>query len=393
MPIISKNNAIKSIRKIQKKSGNGEYYTMFEVYLGTDARGKKLRYVRSSKEDLIEYIEDFYDEYYSEGNLMNSKYNRHLYFLATEAQKLLEHHLVKKNLLEVVQDYIHANSCINPISVMEAYEKYYDSINPLQTIHKKSIKHRVAPFIRWLDDNILAHEVTAQHLVDYLNTRKDWQEKTRNNVIGYVKTFMQWCAHPLRKYVEKNPFDIIEKTKLPYQEPKFISVQQAKSLFNHLLTENKDIPLIVYATLSFFCGIRIAEIERLEKKDINLDEGIIRIKQPKGWTQGRPPRLVQLPPNAIKILQDRLEFFDSLKYGCIKDSQNIRERLTRIAKKLKIKLHNNIGRHSFITYHIACYQKPEKTEMMCGTSSQMRVYHYQGLASHREGLEYFKIGL
>ncbi|MDA3923699.1 MAG: hypothetical protein PF904_03255 [Kiritimatiellae bacterium] len=61
------------------------------------------------------------------------------------------------------------------------------------------------------------------------------------------------------------------------------------------------------------------------------------------------------------------------------------------AKKLKIKLPRNAGRHTFITMHVAAYERPEMTDNMTGTSSQMRSNHYQGLTTKKEGEKYFSI--
>ena len=63
----------------------------------------------------------------------------------------------------------------------------------------------------------------------------------------------------------------------------------------------------------------------------------------------------------------------------------------RLARKNKIPVFQNCGRHTFITYHVAAFGDPAKTQAIVGTSAKMRAENYCGLASKANGEAYFKI--
>ena len=63
----------------------------------------------------------------------------------------------------------------------------------------------------------------------------------------------------------------------------------------------------------------------------------------------------------------------------------------KLARKNKIPVFQNCGRHTFITYHVAAFGDPAKTQAIVGTSAKMRAENYCGLASKANGEAYFKI--
>ena len=175
-----------------------------------------------------------------------------------------------------------------------------------------------------------------------------------------------------------------------YEVPEFATVTEVKSIFRKLVEKN-DIEAIIYTTLSFFCGIRFAEIERIgESEDgnhaIDITDGTIRIEMPKGWTQGMAPRVFRAEDNALQWLR-----YCGRRALTHFSASNARIRMHNIAMEMGITFPHNAGRHSFITYHVAKYELPERTEAITGTSKAMRARHYQGLVKKTAAEEYFSI--
>jgi len=146
--------------------------------------------------------------------------------------------------------------------------------------------------------------------------------------------------------------------------------------------------LLGYVTLSYFCGIRTAEIARLARDvdDIRPEEGTVIIRMPKGHTQGMTPRTVHIPENAVAWMRG-IDFKDALG----RDLNTAVNEFGKFAASLGVKVGRNIGRHTCATMHCAAFGNPAKTEAMLGTSSSMRVKHYMGLATKAEGERYFSL--
>ena len=393
MSILSKGQAIKKIRIVKRKHRDGTERFLYEANLGKDYCGNTIRFHRKEKQDLIDLLEEFYDEFYGHGNIPVKKIDKHLYYEAERAAEILKQHGITTSLLEVVRQHIEEKGRLVNKPLGDAFEEYLSTIQDYQKRHRDTILCRVRPWVTWVGRDIFVHQLTKDDLSIYLERHPEWATTTQNNVISEIKTFIQWCAHPLRVYISSNPFNVFKKQRIPYKEPEFLSVTNVRRLFNFMFTKSDDIELLWFLTLWFFCGIRVAELERMEKLDINMTDKTIRVKQPKGWTQGRPPRLIDIPENAFNILTKFDLERELPRNRLFKNIEGIKTRINIICETLEIEIPNNAGRHSFITHHIAAFKNPAMTELMCGTSSQMRVHHYQGLVSQKEGEEYFKIGL
>ena len=103
--------------------------------------------------------------------------------------------------------------------------------------------------------------------------------------------------------------------------------------------------------------------------------------------QGEKPRMFRMTPNAAAWIKWA---WDGKGRIC-KSVKQVNWIMDDVAKKLKIDLPRNGGRHTFITMHVAAFERPETTDNMTGTSSRMRATHYQGLVTKTEGEKFFAI--
>ena len=137
------------------------------------------------------------------------------------------------------------------------------------------------------------------------------------------------------------------------------------------------------------------EIFRLTGKDVNLDEGWVRIARPKGYQHGIVPRMVQLPPSAVAWMRaypiPRRIGPDERIFTFLPHADDVSTKIKQGIRDASIKIPRNGARHTFVSMHVAAYGDPRRTEIMAGTSGQMLVEHYMGLATRAQGAAYFAI--
>ena len=389
MSIKNKKEVLKTI-KTTKRIVNNKEYTYHEIYFGIDDKtGKKLRKATTDKNKIKQIVEDFYAMYQPYGSIEGyNGIDKELYLDAKRADVLLKDAECELSIYDVVKKYVLSEGGLCRCTLADAYQQYFNSIPEIQTAHRQCITTRVAPFINWVGRHYLCSAIQSSSMIEYLQLNAHWSDTTKNNVLSYVKSFFEWCCHPLRRYAKENPFKYIAPIKIKYTEPDYMIAEDVEKLFK-AVEKTKDPYYILYCALSWFSGIRRAELERIQCKDINLEEEYIRISQPKGWTQGRPPRLVYLTPNASEWVKKYYQPREGLLLPHA--STMYEKRLIRLSNKLNIEIPRNAGRHSFITHHVAWLQEPAKTEHLCGTSQTMRERNYQGLVSKKEGERYFLI--
>lgn len=385
--IKKKSDALKSIRKITKNV-RGKDYEVFEIYFGTDpATGRKIRQCRSTEKDAAACVNEFYKGLREYGNPATGLLRQAEVYDARTAIDILAKAGVKLTLTEVTRRFMEGVVNHNSVKkvLRDAYMEYVKGIPTIQDAHLRCVKTRVGRWVHAFGADRMCSEVTAAEVEEYLDQYT--VPKTWNNNAGYISSFMSWCAKSSRKYVAENPLADIGRKAIPYTEPRFMRAKDVENLMRELeKTGSKEV--ICYAVLTFFCGIRGAEVARLAESpdDIMLEEEAIRISMPKGWTKGVKPRMVRLPENALEWL---------LAYDARANlNPNIKTmvgRISRTARRIGVEYPRNVARHTFVTMHCAAYEDAAKTEAMVGTSSQMRAKNYQGLVSHKEALAFFGI--
>ncbi|MBA7645278.1 Tyrosine recombinase XerD [subsurface metagenome] len=103
-------------------------------------------------------------------------------------------------------------------------------------------------------------------------------------VQGYVRALKAFSAWAERE--EYTPTNLMAKIPIPKAETKVITTfsnEQIQLLFNLCLSSNgNSIRNTLILLLLFDCGLRVSELTGIELDDINLEEGIIKIRKAKG---------------------------------------------------------------------------------------------------------------
>lgn len=410
-----KKDAIAGIRQIVQvqKAVPGvspeRHYPAWFAYVGTHpATGRKIQFTRAKREDVLRAIDEFYlslrkggaTEAVAIGAAPEIKPRDALDW--REARDALDMAgFEDRSVLEAVREFIRAQGGINPHTLRAAYEEYFGSFGPEQDAQKKTVRQRVYRAVLALDPTRPVHEVTPQDVRDYLDAEfpaPRFSPRTYNGALKYIKTFFAWCAKPARRYCRDNPAELLDIRAVPYREPKFMTPEQTETLFR-AAEANPSWAVsgeeIWWLALSFFAGVRAVEIFRLTGKDVNLDEGWVRIARPKGYQHGIVPRMVQLPPSAVAWMRaypiPRRIGPDERIFTFLPHADDVSTKIKQGIRDASIKIPRNGARHTFVSMHVAAYGDPRRTEIMAGTSGQMLVEHYMGLATRAQGAAYFAI--
>lgn len=370
-------------------AGKIKHYVSFEAYVGMSEDGKKMRLSASSEEELKKKIEKYYASSRTASVGIFELKPGEVYDAKT-ALAMLRERDCPLSLTEIARRHLEQSTgAVTPRTLVEAFDEYLDGIPEIQHHQRTAVVNRVKRMCNGIGADRKCHEIQPKEITEYFDELETDSAKTYNNHASYCKTFFEWCSKKARRYVSENPMSDFSLKKVIHERPEYMSQEDVAKLFYALQDYGRK-DLIAIATLSFFCGVRTDEIERLAEtpKDIRVGEGSIIIAKPKGFTQGRGQRVINVPANAVKWLEvgDVNGMMDG--YAAIRTAQRA---IFDIGEKAKVKMCVNAGRHSFITHHVAAFGDPSKTAAQCGTSLKMVRDHYNGLETKANGEAYFGI--
>ena len=155
-------------------------------------------------------------------------------------------------------------------------------------------------------------------ILEQIHEEREWTNKNFNKNLGYIKSLftelVEW------EYVKTNFCrDIRSKKEIKtegYILPKDVD---KRKIFAHL--KEIDYNFFVFCCIEYYLGIRPKEILCLKCKDVDLEDGFIRI--PAIHTKDKAPRAVPIFPAVLKLLEqidlsekDYYLFGRPKPYGC-----------------------------------------------------------------------------
>lgn len=395
MGIRNKSDVIKTIKERVRTRPDGGISTSFEVYFGTNQLGQKIRECRATLKDALQLVDQYYKIHKKQGDVALNVLRPVEIYDAAEALAMLKKAGLDVSLRDVAKAHIESlrsKKCLLcDRTLHDAYAEYLTAVSSKSHAHVQAIHNRVGLWIEETGADRMCSSITPADFKGYLAEKRKASLKTYNNCMTYLKMFFRWCAVKERGYILDNPLDESRAEAIPYREPEYISVDNMRKIISAMsMHKNADF-LLTYTALNFFCGVRNDEIARLAESpsDLILEDKTIRISKVKGWTMGRMPRAFAIPDNAMEFLKGH--YSKDVLTAYKRPQVFFRLRLNEIAAALNITIPENAGRHSFITYHVAAYGDPGKTEGISGTSRKMRCSHYMGLASKSDGEAYFSL--
>jgi len=394
MSYLPKATVEKNIKKRVRKDKQGRERVGYEAYFGTDPFTKfAVRMTRATEEDLKKDIKDFYQRHQSGGDAAV----RLTPIEAIDAKTALDELVAAGehiSLTEAVRAFLGGSGRVcggeSDKTIGAAWQEFYNG-KP-EGADKRTHLYTTGKFVNSYGEDKRLSLVTAKNVVDYLDSNYGKNKpKTYNSHLLSLKIFFNWCAKDERKYISASPIKTVKPKPEPWEEPEYMKVEDVARLFKVLEAEKERHPeYLAQAVVSFFCGSRAVEIRRMamieDAAKIHLDDETIRIAKGKGFQRGRRPRAFHVEPTAMAWIKS-FDFLSALKMvrkGTI-------DEIYKLARKNKIPVFQNCGRHTFITYHVSAFGDPAKTQAIVGTSAKCRAENYCGLASKADGEAYFKI--
>lgn len=394
MSYLPKKTVENGIKKRVRRDRLGRERISYEAYFGTDPFTKfAVRMTRADEDELKRDIRDFYQRHQSGGDAAV----RLTPIQAIDAKNALDalaeagEHV---SLAEAVRAYlggsVRVSGNASAISIGKAWNAFYDGKKDGDD--KAKHKYSTGKFVQSYGVDKSLALVTAKEIVAYLDKNYgNLKPKTYNSNLLSLKTFFNWCTKDEQKYLAESPIKSVKFKPEPWEEPEYMKPADVERLFRLLESVKGEHPeYLAQAIVGFFCGTRAVEIRRMAMVEgaakIHLDDEMIRIAMGKGFQRGKMPRAFHIEPTAMAWMKS-FDFIGALK----KVNEKTVEEIYALARRNGIPVFHNCVRHTFITYHVAAYGDPAKTQAIVGTSARYRAMNYCGLASKADALTYFKI--
>jgi len=149
------------------------------------------------------------------------------------------------------------------------------------------------------------------------------------------------------------------------------------------LLHNAPPDLVPILAIGAFAGIRMAELERLDWKAVDLERKFIEVRAGQAKTASR--RVIPISDNLAAWLTP-LE-----RKGKIVRTKELQTHVPALARALKIEWPRNVLRHSFISYRIAIVQSADQVALEAGNSPSIIFKHYRELMTEKQAEKWFGI--
>ncbi len=290
-------------------------------------------------------------------------------------------------LLEAARFFTRHHGKVKPMLVPEVAREFYArkqkenlSARYLEDIRSRLVLRFGGTF------NCHIANITTREIEDWLDGLKV-TGRTRNNYRNLITTLFAFAKG--RGYLPKDRATEAETVPEAKETPSEIGILTPEQMMD-LLGVADDF-LIPFLVVGGFTGLRSAEIERLDWKEINLKEGHIEVRADMAKTAQR--RIVPLPPNAVTWLMDYRDRTGLVMPGAVKIAAGKRTApdLAVLASKAKIVWPHNGLRHSFASYRLAAVKSAAQVALEMGNSPAMIFRNYREVVTEKQAAAWFAI--
>ena len=245
------------------------------------------------------------------------------------------------------------------------------------------LRSRLTRFSESFDGKPVA-EITALQIDEWLRsltdkeTGKRLSPVTRNNFRRVLITAFNFAWG--RGYCVGNPAEQSARAKEIASPVGILTVDETARLLESAAAE-----LVPYIAIGAFAGLRRAELERLDWREVDLQSGLIEVTASKSKSARR--RFVRIKPNLARWLQPHAQLSGNVTpkdYGVLlanaRDAAGIQD------------WPQNALRHSFASYHLSRFNDAALLALELGhTNSNLVFQHYRQLVKPKEAERYWKI--
>jgi integrase len=245
------------------------------------------------------------------------------------------------------------------------------------------LRSRLTQFSDSFDGKPVA-EITSPRIDEWLRSLSDKETSrrlspvTRNNFRRVLIVAFNFAK--ARGYCVDNPAEQTAKAKEIGAAVGILTVEQTA----HLL-ENAAPEIVPYTAIGAFAGLRRAELERLDWREVDLQSGLIEVTASKAKSARR--RFVKIQPNLARWLRPYVQLSGSVT------PLGYRMLLESAREKAGIDVWpQNALRHSFASYHLARFDDAAALALELGhTNSNLVFQHYRQLVKPKQAERYWKI--
>ena len=226
------------------------------------------------------------------------------------------------------------------------------------------------------------------------NLRRHVSGRTQNNIRRLIGTLFQFAIK--RGYLPKDHDEIsaVEKAAVDSGEIEIFSPAELEKLFAACIKPVQERgkwrtreDMIPYLAIAAFCGLRAAEIQRLDWSEIHLtgSEKFVEVKAGKAKTASR--RTVPISANCAAWL----ERYAKTSGPVVTLARTDKQLFIYLAGKAGVPWKHNGLRHSFISYRLAVVKDVGQVSLEAGNSPGMVFKHYRQLVRESEAKEWFDL--
>lgn len=246
-------------------------------------------------------------------------------------------------------------------------------------VHVQDTKVHLARFALAFG-NRPAGGITAQEIESWLETLPVGPTSYNNYCLRLNALFEFACK---RELLTHNPVTKIERKNVPPVQTQLIAPADLQRLLDAAPST-----LIAPLAISFFAGLRTAEILRLSWNDINLARGYIEVPAHKAKCAQR--RLISIEANLMDWLRPYAGLGAQKVY---QDSQyTFHEEVARLYVEAGVRRLSNCGRHSFASYWLAQHHDSAALAGRLGHATSTLIFStYRELTSPEAAVTYWNI--
>lgn len=201
---------------------------------------------------------------------------------------------------------------------------------------------------------------------------------TRNNFRRVLIVAFNFARE--RGYSAGNPAERSARAKVIESAIGILTVEETARLL-----ENAAPELVPYIAIGAFAGLRRAELERLDWREIDLPSGLIEVTAKKAKRERR--RFVRIQPNLAKWLQPYAQLSGNVTPLKYRELLGVARKAARIEQ-----WPHNALRHSFASYHLARFNDAPALALELGhTSAHLGFQNYRQLVKPKQAEHYWNI--
>jgi integrase len=288
-----------------------------------------------------------------------------------------------KTIREAIDFYVRHLTASESAQVEKLVDDYIRSQERggLSARHLRDVRNRLARFKADFGSRP-CRTVSAAELEEWLYGLHDGADpapQTIKNWRATVRAFFGWALR--QRAVDTNPAEAVAQPKVIRGAPEIWLPADLEKLL-HAAPPALAVPLVIQA----FCGLRTAEVLRLNWREVNLASGFVEVTA--GKSKGAARRLVKIEPNAAQWLT----YAGSVGPVWVGTWRHYHTAATRLARSAGFAWPANGLRHSYASYHLSHFGDAGRLAQEMGhTSTEMVYRHYRQVVSPEAAARYWEI--